>query len=53
VEYRHDIVRLEVLTAVSMKISVFWVVALCSLVDVNQRFRGHTASVIRAMAEAV
>jgi hypothetical protein len=32
-----------------MKISVFWVVALCSLVDVYQRFRGHTASVIRAI----
>jgi hypothetical protein len=32
-----------------MKISVFWVVALCSLVDVNKRFRGHTASVIKAM----
>jgi hypothetical protein len=32
-----------------MKISVFWVVALCSLVDVNQRFGGHTASIIRAM----
>jgi hypothetical protein len=47
-----DYVRLEVLTAVSMKISVFWVIALCSLVDVNQRFRGHTASIIRAMNEA-
>jgi hypothetical protein len=33
-----------------MKISVFWVVALSSLVDVNQRFRGHTASIIRAMS---
>jgi hypothetical protein len=30
-----------------MKISVFWVVALCSLVDVNQCFRGHAASIIR------
>jgi hypothetical protein len=31
------------------EISVFWVVALCSLVlvDVNQCFRGHTASIIR------
>jgi hypothetical protein len=29
--------RFEVFTAVSMKISVFWVVALCSLVDVNLR----------------
>jgi hypothetical protein len=33
-----------------MVISVFWVLALCSLVDVYQRFRGHTASVIRAMS---
>jgi hypothetical protein len=30
----------EVLTAVSMKIAVFWVVAPCSLVEVYQRFRG-------------
>jgi hypothetical protein len=43
------IVGFEVFTAVSMKNSVFWVVALFSLVDVNQRFRGHTASIIRAM----
>jgi hypothetical protein len=28
----------EVLTAVSMKIAVFWVVAPCSLVEVYQRF---------------
>jgi hypothetical protein len=41
--------RIEVSTAVSMKISVLRVVELCSLVDVNQRFRGHTASVTRAM----
>jgi hypothetical protein len=33
-------VRFEVLTAVSMKIAVFWVVAPCSLVEVYQRFRG-------------
>jgi hypothetical protein len=30
----------EVLTAVSMKMTVFWVVAPCSLVKVYQRFRG-------------
>jgi hypothetical protein len=30
----------EVLTAASMKIAVFWVVAPCSLVEVYQRFRG-------------
>jgi hypothetical protein len=32
--------RFEVLTAVSMKIAVFWVVATGSLVEVYQRFRG-------------
>jgi hypothetical protein len=30
----------EVLTVVSMKIAVFWVVTPCSLVEVYQRFRG-------------
>jgi hypothetical protein len=40
----HLYVGFEVFTTVSMKNSVFRVVALCSLVDVNQRFRGHTAS---------
>jgi hypothetical protein len=33
-------VGFEVLTAVNMKIAVFWVVAPCSLVEVYQRFRG-------------
>jgi hypothetical protein len=32
-------VGFEVLTAVGTKIAVFWVVAPCSLVEVNQRFR--------------
>jgi hypothetical protein len=32
-------VRFEVLTAVSMKMAVFWVVAPCSLVEVYRRFR--------------
>jgi hypothetical protein len=36
-----------------MKISVFWVVALCSLVYDYQRFGGHTACVIRAMKISV
>jgi hypothetical protein len=31
---------LQVLTAVSTKMAVFWVVARCSLVEVYQRFRG-------------
>jgi hypothetical protein len=30
----------EVLTVVSMKMAVFWVVAPCSLIEVYQRFRG-------------
>jgi hypothetical protein len=34
------IVEFEVLTAVSTKMAVFWVVAPCNLVEVYQRFRG-------------
>jgi hypothetical protein len=34
---------------VSTKMAAFWVVALCSLVEVYQRFRGPCASIIRAM----
>jgi hypothetical protein len=33
-------VGFEVLTAVSTKMAVFWVVVPCSLVEVYQRFRG-------------
>jgi hypothetical protein len=33
-------VGFEVITAVSTKMVVFWVVAPCSLVEVYQRFRG-------------
>jgi hypothetical protein len=33
-------VGFEVLTAVSTKMAVFWVVTQCSLVEVYQRFRG-------------
>jgi hypothetical protein len=32
-------VRFEVLTAASMKMAVFWVVAPCSLVEIYRRFR--------------
>jgi hypothetical protein len=35
-----SVVGFEVLTAVSTKMAVFWVVAPCSLVEVYQRFRG-------------
>jgi hypothetical protein len=34
------LIRIEVLTAVSTKMAVFWVVAPCSLVEVYQRFGG-------------
>jgi hypothetical protein len=36
-----DWLGFEVLTAVSTKMAVFWVVAPCSLVEVYQRFRGN------------
>jgi hypothetical protein len=32
--------QIRVLTATSMKMTVFWVVAPCSLVEVYRRFRG-------------
>jgi hypothetical protein len=35
-----NLVVFEVLTEVSMKMAVFWVVAPCSLAEVYQRFRG-------------
>jgi hypothetical protein len=35
-----DLVRFLVLTAASMKMAGFWVVAPCSLVEVYHRFRG-------------
>jgi hypothetical protein len=37
--YTNICVGFEVLTAVSSKMAVFWVVAPCSLVAVYQRFR--------------
>jgi hypothetical protein len=42
-------VGFEVLTAVSTKMAVFWVVAPCSLVEVYRRFGGTAASIIRTM----
>jgi hypothetical protein len=44
VHYKSSLVLLlagfEILTAVIMKIAVFWVVAPCSVVEVYRRFRG-------------
>jgi hypothetical protein len=33
------LVRFQVLTAASMKITDFWVVAMCILIDIDRRFR--------------
>jgi hypothetical protein len=38
------IVRFQVITVESMKMAVFWVVVLCSLVKVYRRFRLHGAT---------
>jgi hypothetical protein len=38
--YHKHPVGFEVLTTVSTKMAVFWVVAPCSLVEIYQRFRG-------------
>jgi hypothetical protein len=43
------LVGFEVLTAVSMKIAVFWVVAPCSLVEVYQRFRAIFINILSAV----
>jgi hypothetical protein len=37
---RKFFVRFQVLTAVGMKLAIFWVVAPCSLVEVYRRLRG-------------
>jgi hypothetical protein len=41
IAYNITLVGFEVLTAVSMKIAVFWVVAPCSVGVVLERFRGR------------
>jgi hypothetical protein len=48
-----DVIKVgfEVLTAVSTKMAVFWVVAPCSVVGVYQRFRGPCC-LIALMMEA-
>jgi hypothetical protein len=50
-------VGFQVLTAASMKIAVFWVEALCSLVEIYQRFKGRyllppSSPIIALMTEA-
>jgi hypothetical protein len=34
------VVRFQLLTVASMKMTVFWDVTPCSLVEIDQRFRG-------------
>jgi hypothetical protein len=46
-------VRLQVVTALSMKTTVFWDISRCSLAKIHRRFRGAYFSIIRAMMEAV
>jgi hypothetical protein len=52
-------VKFQVLTAVSMKMVIFWVIAPCSLEEVHRRFRGvchlhhqGSSSIIAPMIEA-
>jgi hypothetical protein len=45
-------VRIQVLTAVSMMITVFWDVSPCSLTEVHRLFRMLAASVIALIMEA-
>jgi hypothetical protein len=39
----------QVMTADSSKITAFWLIAQCSLVEVDRRFRDAYCSMIRAM----
>jgi Co/Zn/Cd efflux system component len=54
-DFKHEdgCVRFEVLTAVSMKIAVFWVVAPYSLVEVYQRFNATTQNTTNFVLKAV
>jgi hypothetical protein len=48
--------RLQVLTTTCLNLAVFWIVALCSLVDIDDVSKGLTASIISvfiALMEAV
>jgi protein transport protein SEC31 len=40
VHSNRESVRLHVLTVASMKMTAFWVIALCSLIEVDHLFRG-------------
>jgi hypothetical protein len=44
-------VRYQVLMAAILKMTAFWDIAPCSLVEGDRQFRGCTASIIKAMME--
>jgi hypothetical protein len=46
------LVRFQVLTAASMKVTVSWDVAPCSLAEIDRRFRGASAAIIIAKSFA-
>jgi hypothetical protein len=46
-------VRLQVVTTLNIKTTVFWDISRCSLVKIHRRFRRAYFSIIRAMMEAV
>jgi hypothetical protein len=46
-----NLVRFQVLTAESIKMTVFWVVALCSLAEIYRCLTVFTASIIRTIAQ--
>jgi hypothetical protein len=50
---KSDIIRCSVLTATNMKMTVFWDVAPCSLVEINRRFGDAYCHIIVLMMEAV
>jgi hypothetical protein len=45
-------IRFQVLTEASMKITVFWDVVPCSLVEVYSRSEAVAASIVRAMTSS-
>jgi hypothetical protein len=53
VETGDCLMSFKVFTAASIKMTAFWDIASCSLVEVDRRFRVLTVSVIRRYQEAV
>jgi hypothetical protein len=47
-----DVVRFQVLTAAIKKMTAFWVITPCSLVEVDWRFRGAYCLHLQGLMEA-